>query len=167
MRPHCYARPKTGEASNSARTRDSLIYCLESAVRPTLILRFSGCSLQDQLHAEKAMHTGQFLVSESVLGILTLLLALTSLSSALDNGLGARGPPMVLSPLRFSTLLFLFSTASCLLFQGWSSWNHFGAHVNADIIKQAADAMASNGMRAAGYEYINLDVPSSLTPPCA
>jgi len=40
---------------------------------------------------------------------------------------------------------------------GWSSWNHFGQNVNADVIKEAADAMASNGMREAGYVYINLD----------
>ena len=39
---------------------------------------------------------------------------------------------------------------------GWSSWNHFGANVNAEVIKAAADAMAVNGMREAGYEYINV-----------
>jgi alpha-galactosidase len=40
---------------------------------------------------------------------------------------------------------------------GWNSWNKFGCNVNESIIKQEADAMASNGMKAAGYQYINID----------
>ena len=60
------------------------------------------------------------------------LLAALPLAAALDNGVG-RTPPL-----------------------GWSSWNHFAAHISSDILKQAADAMASNGLRDAGFEYINL-----------
>lgn len=40
---------------------------------------------------------------------------------------------------------------------GWNSWNKFGCNVSESIIKQEADAMASNGMKAAGYQYINID----------
>ena len=40
---------------------------------------------------------------------------------------------------------------------GWSSWNRFGCDINEDIIKSVADAMVSSGMKAAGYEYINID----------
>jgi alpha-galactosidase len=40
---------------------------------------------------------------------------------------------------------------------GWNSWNHFGCDINEDIIKQMADAMVKSGMKAAGYEYINID----------
>jgi len=41
---------------------------------------------------------------------------------------------------------------------GWSSWNHFGCSgLNETAIKQQASAMASNGMNAAGYSYVNLD----------
>jgi alpha-galactosidase len=40
---------------------------------------------------------------------------------------------------------------------GWNSWNHFGCHINEKIIKQMADAMIKTGMKAAGYEYINID----------
>ncbi|MBN1116577.1 MAG: glycoside hydrolase family 27 protein [Bacteroidales bacterium] len=40
---------------------------------------------------------------------------------------------------------------------GWNSWNHFACEINEDIIKGVADEMASNGMRDAGYEYINID----------
>ena len=40
---------------------------------------------------------------------------------------------------------------------GWNSWNKFGCSVSESIVKQEADAMASNGMKAAGYQYINID----------
>ena len=50
-----------------------------------------------------------------------------------DNGL-ARTPPM-----------------------GWNSWNHFRGMVDAATVRAIADAMASNGMRDAGYSYVNID----------
>ncbi|MFI5231023.1 MAG: glycoside hydrolase family 27 protein [Gemmatimonadales bacterium] len=50
-----------------------------------------------------------------------------------DNGL-ARTPPM-----------------------GWNSWNHFGCNVSASLIREVADAMAANGMRDAGYQYLTID----------
>lgn len=40
---------------------------------------------------------------------------------------------------------------------GWNSWNHFADAVNDADVRSAADAMVSNGMKAAGYEYINID----------
>src|SRR5579884_2608507 len=40
---------------------------------------------------------------------------------------------------------------------GWSSWNAFGCNVSDVNIRMAADAIASNGMKAAGYEYVNID----------
>ena len=40
---------------------------------------------------------------------------------------------------------------------GWNSWNNFGCGIDEGIIRSMADAMATNGMKAAGYEYINLD----------
>jgi alpha-galactosidase len=52
---------------------------------------------------------------------------------ALDNGL-ARTPPM-----------------------GWNSWNKFACNVSEELIKQIADAMAGNGMKNAGYQYIVID----------
>jgi alpha-galactosidase len=54
-------------------------------------------------------------------------------SRALDNGL-AKTPPM-----------------------GWNSWNKFGCNVSEELIKQIADAMVSNGMKDAGYQYIVID----------
>ncbi|MCA0445642.1 MAG: glycoside hydrolase family 27 protein [Bacteroidetes bacterium] len=40
---------------------------------------------------------------------------------------------------------------------GWNSWNKFACNVSEDLLKNMADAMASSGMRAAGYEYIVID----------
>ena len=65
--------------------------------------------------------------------VLPLLLLCASAAVSLDNGAGLK-PPL-----------------------GWSSWNHFHQDINASILMEVADAMASNGLRDAGYIYINLD----------
>lgn len=40
---------------------------------------------------------------------------------------------------------------------GWNSWNTFGCNVDEAMIRGMADAMVASGMKAAGYEYINID----------
>ncbi|MCU1323971.1 MAG: Alpha-galactosidase precursor [Acidobacteriaceae bacterium] len=40
---------------------------------------------------------------------------------------------------------------------GWNSWNHFGKTVSAEDVRRVADAMVANGMRDAGYIYVNID----------
>ncbi len=40
---------------------------------------------------------------------------------------------------------------------GWNSWNKFQTRINEQLIHDVADAMIANGMRDAGYNYINLD----------
>ncbi len=40
---------------------------------------------------------------------------------------------------------------------GWNSWNKFAGKVDDAGVRAAADAIASNGMRAAGYIYVNID----------
>jgi alpha-galactosidase len=62
-----------------------------------------------------------------------LLAAACANLPALDNGL-ARTPPM-----------------------GWNSWNKFACNVSEDLIKGAADALVSSGMRDAGYQYLVID----------
>jgi alpha-galactosidase len=55
-------------------------------------------------------------------------------SHALDNGL-ARTPPM-----------------------GWNSWNKYGCKgLNEKVVRETADAMASNGMKDAGYQFVIID----------
>src|SRR5260370_41460446 len=70
--------------------------------------------------------------------LLILLLFLSFLGSipagrALENGL-ALTPPM-----------------------GWNSWNRFACSVNEDLVKSAADALVSSGMKDVGYEYVVID----------
>jgi alpha-galactosidase len=60
-------------------------------------------------------------------------LPLPALHTVRDNGL-VRTPPM-----------------------GWNSWNKFAGRVSDEIVRGVADAMAANGMREAGYVYINID----------
>ena len=40
---------------------------------------------------------------------------------------------------------------------GWNSWNFFNCNINEEKIKRVADAMAGNGMKEAGYQYIVID----------
>src|SRR5260370_38211281 len=40
---------------------------------------------------------------------------------------------------------------------GWNSWNRFGCNVTEDLVKSAADALVSSGMKEAGYEYVVID----------
>jgi alpha-galactosidase len=58
---------------------------------------------------------------------------LPALHKVPDNGL-ARTPPM-----------------------GWNSWNKFASRVDDATVRSIADAMATNGMKEAGYVYVNID----------
>jgi alpha-galactosidase len=40
---------------------------------------------------------------------------------------------------------------------GWNSWNHFACKVNDKVVRGAADALVSSGMKSAGYVYVNID----------
>lgn len=62
-----------------------------------------------------------------------VLVAMGGGAHALDNGL-ALTPPM-----------------------GWNSWNAFAGNIDEAKIRGVIDAMVSNGMRDAGYVYVNLD----------
>ena len=75
----------------------------------------------------------RFLTAGAVVAAAVLALTAARTSPPHDNGL-ARTPPM-----------------------GWNSWNHFGCNVSAQLIREVADAMAANGMRDAGYQYITID----------
>ncbi len=58
---------------------------------------------------------------------------LVFVSHALDNGVG-------LTPA-----------------MGFSTWNTFGGSVSDALLRESADAMVSNGLLDAGYQYLNLD----------
>jgi alpha-galactosidase len=40
---------------------------------------------------------------------------------------------------------------------GWNSWNKFQMKIDDGTVRAQADAMVSTGMKAAGYQYINID----------
>jgi alpha-galactosidase len=40
---------------------------------------------------------------------------------------------------------------------GWNSWNRFECEISEQVVRDAADAMVSSGMKDAGYEYIVID----------
>ena len=40
---------------------------------------------------------------------------------------------------------------------GWNSWNTFGRHINADVVKSTADLFIKLGLDKAGYQYVVID----------
>ena len=50
---------------------------------------------------------------------------------------------------------------------GWSSWNTFALDISEDIIVGVARTMATNGLKAAGYVYVNIDPVSSCHSPAS
>jgi alpha-galactosidase len=40
---------------------------------------------------------------------------------------------------------------------GWNSWNEFHMKIDDATVRAQADAMVSTGMKAAGYQYVNID----------
>jgi hypothetical protein len=60
--------------------------------------------------------------------------------------------------MRFLWLL-LVSTTACFgaAPMGWNSWNSFANIVKSQIVQEQAKALASNGMKEAGYEYVVID----------
>lgn len=73
------------------------------------------------------------LIGGTSTGLLAVQTSTAPPAAALDNGL-ALTPPM-----------------------GFNDWNAFGCSVDQDLIEQTADAMVHNGMKAAGYQYVNID----------
>src|SRR5580704_4325922 len=66
--------------------------------------------------------------------VIFVLFSMPIVGHALDNGL-ARTPPM-----------------------GWNSWNKYACEgINEKVVRETADAMASNGMKDAGYVYVVID----------
>src|SRR3954447_15389693 len=72
-------------------------------------------------------------VAGLICGAAAVQLAAAPSALALDNGL-AKTPPM-----------------------GFNDWNAFGCNVSEQLIKQTADFFVSSGMKAAGYDYVNID----------
>ena len=76
--------------------------------------------------------------------------------------------PIITSIRRLKALLIIFcamvspmraqnSALGATPPMGWNSWNHFHCNVSDAVVRASADAIAANGMKAAGYVYINID----------
>ena len=70
--------------------------------------------------------------------------------SASEGAMPARIPPPALHKVRDNGLA---RTPP----MGWNSWNKFAGRVDDATVRSIADAMAANGMKEAGYQYINID----------
>src|SRR5438105_15112653 len=66
---------------------------------------------------------------------------------------------LVIPAAWFAPYAFSQSSGSLALTppMGWNSWNKFGCNVSDKLIREMADAMVSSGMKAAGYQYVNID----------
>jgi alpha-galactosidase len=71
----------------------------------------------------------------------------------LTNGLIIAALPYSLS----TTLPAQSSQLAATPPMGWNSWNHFACKVSDPVVRAAADAIAGNGMKQAGYVYVNID----------
>jgi hypothetical protein len=40
---------------------------------------------------------------------------------------------------------------------GWNDWNAFGCNVSAKLVEETADKIVSSGLKADGYDYVNID----------
>lgn len=67
-----------------------------------------------------------------------------------EGALPARLPPPALHKVRYNGLA---KTPP----MGWNSWNKFAGRVDDATVRSIADAMAGNGMKEAGYVYVNID----------
>ncbi len=59
--------------------------------------------------------------------------------------------------MRFAFLFAVSSACFCAAPKGWNSWNSFANIVSSQIVQQQAKALATNGMKEAGYEYVVID----------
>src|SRR5205807_6820165 len=66
---------------------------------------------------------------------------------------------LVIAAAWFAPSAFSQSSGSLALTppMGWNSWNKFGCNVSDKLIREMADAMVTSGMKAAGYQYVNID----------
>jgi alpha-galactosidase len=81
------------------------------------------------------------------------LLALTLTAQRLPDGQGFPAHPVPPPALRDVPSNGLAMTPP----MGWNSWNKFEGKVDDKAVREIADAMVKNGMKAAGYVYVNID----------
>jgi alpha-galactosidase len=102
-------------------------------------VKYEGTLVGDELHVATRRRPDAELIqmvahrAPAGEGAYPARLPLPAVHKVADNGL-AKTPPM-----------------------GWNSWNKFAGRVDDAAVRGMADAMASNGMKEVGYQYINID----------
>lgn len=81
------------------------------------------------------------------------LLALTLTAQRLPDGQGFPAHPVPPPALHDVPSNGLAKTPP----MGWNSWNKFRGQVDDKAVREIAEAMVKNGMKAAGYVYVNID----------
>jgi alpha-galactosidase len=85
--------------------------------------------------------------------------------NVLVAGVGGLGCPLILFLIGYlfvgctnkPTPVFLPNGLAQTPPMGWNSWNAFQTGVSDALLRQMADAMVTNGMKDAGYQYVNID----------
>src|SRR5690242_21386606 len=93
----------------------------------------SGVMMPNRMHRLRTTLTAALAAAVAAAGVLVILLSASAPARALSNGL-ALTPPM-----------------------GWNDWNAFGCGVSESLVEQTAQYMVTSGMKAAGYQYVNID----------
>ena len=86
-----------------------------------------------RMHRLRTTLTAALAAAVAAAGVLVVLLSSSAPARALSNGL-ALTPPM-----------------------GWNDWNAFGCGVSESLVEQTAQYVVTSGMKAAGYQYVNID----------
>jgi alpha-galactosidase len=76
---------------------------------------------------------------------------------AVVNGLGVVDPSVIAERRNDYRPVGLAQGLAPTPPMGWNSWNYFGCSVSANVVRLMADAMVENGMKDAGYRYMNID----------
>jgi alpha-galactosidase len=84
------------------------------------------------------------------MNVLSFTLLFAAVLSAQDAHAQASVKPAAGAPAKFDQLA---RTPQ----MGWNSWNTFACDIDEKLIREAADALVSSGMRDAGYVYLNID----------
>ena len=127
-------------ANHNTLPFDIWVITLGSILAPILLAFASSPQFSDDRMATR--HFSRHGRYARLAGLPVLILLVCLLSGCFSGGLGTVADPLPPSPIPV---------------MGWSTWYGFQTRISDALIRQQAEAMAANGMRQAGYEYVNID----------